>query len=51
MAGESVTQDGNSVDGAAAIEMDLQLVCSSSIVYLGFDPTVCQIRGVTKYPA
>ena len=36
MAGEPVTQDGNTVDGTTAIEVNLQLVCGSSIVYLGF---------------
>lgn len=35
MAGESVTQYGNPVDWPTAVEMDLQLICSSSIVYLG----------------
>lgn len=40
MAGEPVTQDGNSVDRTTAIEVDLQLICSSSIVYLGFFKTV-----------
>lgn len=36
MAGEPVTQDGNSVDGTTAVEMDLQFICGSSVVYLGF---------------
>lgn len=33
---EAVTQDGYSVDRPAAVEMDLQLVCRRSVVYLGF---------------
>lgn len=36
MAGEPVTQDGNSVHRTTAVEMDLQLICSSSIVHLGY---------------
>lgn len=36
MPGEPVAQNGDSVDGAAAIEMDLQFVCSRTVVYLGF---------------
>lgn len=36
MAGEPVTQDGNSVDGTTAVEVDLQLICGGAIVYLGF---------------
>lgn len=36
MAGEPVTEDGNSVDRTTAIKMDLQLICSSTIVYLEF---------------
>lgn len=38
--GEPVTQDGYSVDWSTAVEMDLQLICSSSIVYLGFGQCV-----------
>lgn len=36
MAGEPVAQDGHSVDGTTAIEMDLQFICCSSIIYLWF---------------
>lgn len=36
MTGEPVTQNGDSVNGTAAVKMDLQLICSSAIVYLGF---------------
>lgn len=36
MPGEPVAQNGDSVDGSAAVEMDLQFVCSSAVVYLGF---------------
>lgn len=36
MAREPVTQDGYSVDRTTAIEVDLQLICSGSIVYLRF---------------
>lgn len=34
MAREPVTQDGDSVDRTTAVKMDLQLICSSTIVYL-----------------
>lgn len=44
MPGEPVTQNGDSVDRAAAIEMDLQFVCSSAVVYLGFYRKVISTR-------
>lgn len=47
MAREPVTQNGNSVDRTTAIEMDLQLIGSSSIVYLGFSTVI--ISGVKKH--
>lgn len=50
MPGEPVTQDGNSVDRTTAVEMDLQLICSSSIVYLGFVEQ-CVRSGVRKIRA
>lgn len=40
MPGEPIAQDGDSVDGPAAVEMDLQFVCSGAVVYLGFENKV-----------
>lgn len=34
MAREPVTQDSNPVDRTTAVKMDLQLICSSTIIYL-----------------
>lgn len=51
MAGEPVAEDGDSVDGTTAVEMDLQLICSGSIIYLGFCSTVCQIWKIWKKDA
>lgn len=34
MSREPVTQDSDSVDRTTPVEMDLQLICSSSVVYL-----------------
>lgn len=34
MSREPVTENGDSVDRTTAIKMDLQLICSSTIVYL-----------------
>lgn len=40
MAGEPVTQNGYPVDRSTAVEMDLQLISSSAIVYLGFSTAI-----------
>lgn len=49
MAGEPVTQNGYSVDRTTAIEMDLQFIGSSSIVYLGFSTvTISEVLGEKK---